>query len=159
VHVHINVAEVFRLCAELAVTAAHQTKRSLSRFFHHFADMSRENDVALAWVAGCFDVQHLAASGGVSKAGYDTRFAGLEPRFAHVLHRAEHFAHHLRRDGDAPGFSARHLRRNTATDGGNLPLEFAHACLVCVIVDDSAKRFFLKLALLRLETVLFELPP
>ena len=126
--------------------------------FITFANVSGERDVAFAGVTRRFDVQYFAAMGRVSQAGDDTGFAGLEPCFANIFRRAEHFSDELRRDRHVLGLPARHLRSDTATDRTDLAFKLAHACFVRVIVDHAANRFLLEFALLGLESVFFQLP-
>ena len=123
--------------AHLAVAAANKTQRGLDRFFHHFANVSGERDVAFARITGRFNVQHFAASRRVSQPGDNARLARFQFRFAHIFRRTEHFDDQLGRDGDVLNFSPRaHLRCDAATNSSDLTFKFTDAGFVCVIVNN-----------------------
>ena len=158
VHVDVQLAKIFRVHAQLAVAAAKETQRGLDRFFHHFANVSGERDVAFAGITRRFDVQHFAALRSVSQACNHTGFACLELCFANVFCRAQHFRHELCRNRRALDFSPRNLRRDSTADGCDLALQLPHSSFVRVIVNDLAERVLLPFDLLGLESVFFQLP-
>src|SRR5205823_8471057 len=73
VHVDVDLAKIFRICTELPVAAAHETERSLHRFFHYFADVTGQCDVALARITHRLDMQDFPAGWCVSQPSDNTR--------------------------------------------------------------------------------------
>src|SRR5207249_9159851 len=88
----------------------------------------------------------------------DSGFAGLEPCFANVLRRAEHFTHELWCDRYMLGFSARNLRCDAATKCADLSFELTDTGLMCVVVDNTSERVVFPDALFGFQSVFFELP-
>ena len=153
-HVDIVFSKIFGLHTELTVSAAKKTQRGLHRFLHHVSDLSRQRDIAFPWITRRLDVEHFAALRSVSEASDHAGFTRREFCFPNVFGWAKHFTNDIERDRYVLRFSAGDLRCDATTNRSDLSFQFAHAGFVRVIVDDPAKRVFLKFALLGFESVL-----
>ena len=63
----------------------------------------------------------------------------------------------FRGDIDTLTFTARTLRGDGSTNCADLPFKLANSCLVRVIINDSPNSFVLEFALLRLDSIFFQL--
>src|SRR5205823_4558609 len=114
----------------------HEAERGLHRFFHYFADVTSQCDVAFARITHRLDMQYFAAGWRVSQSGDNARLTRFEFCFTNVLGWTKQFGNAFRRNCDAFSFSACDLRRHGTAYRADLPLEFANPRLVRVIVDD-----------------------
>src|SRR3954471_23772108 len=108
-NVNIGIPESGRIDTQLLDATADQAQCSLGRFLHYIADMARQEECALAWVTGCFDMQHFSSRGSVGKPRHHTRSAGFEPGFANITRRTQDRTYHLRGDGDTLESPAGHF--------------------------------------------------
>src|SRR5258706_961001 len=141
VQVDVNLLVEIRLEAEHLGARAHHRHRSLDRLLHHFAQLARVHELALAGPHGRLDGQQLAADlrPGQSR---DLADAVLILRLAiAVAAHTQEFVEIARRNGHALflALGQQQLFDRLAADLGDLALEIAHASLARVVTHDVSE--------------------
>ncbi len=136
VQVQVDVLEPLGVEPQPVGARADEADGGLRRLLHHVLHVPGENDLAPAGHLGAFDEENVAAGGVPGEAGGDAGQGDALGHLGAVQVGAEHALEEGQVDRVAHVFALGDAHRGAAADGGDLPLEAAHAGLAGVVVDD-----------------------
>ena len=122
-------------------------------FLHYIAQLSRKNQIALAFDGDRFCIQHFAACHGPGQTVDPSHGIGMFFRHGHEFHRAQVFFQGFRIKSRKAVILQHHLLAYLAAEGSNGPFQFPDARLSGIAFDDSADEEIRETDILCLETV------
>ena len=150
-------SKVRRIDAELRSATLDGRQGRLRTFAHDVAELSGQDQAALAGHAGRFDEENVAAYRRPCEAGRDTGNAGAQRDLAFEAGLAEHGSEIVRADRHLFVRSLRDLHRGMPQRLADFPLERPDAGLARVALDDQSERFIFDPGLVRLQAIRLQL--